>query len=61
MLLNALLDPAIHPQASAYVNRAPEAAGIYLWGIGIMSIIIFVVAALASSRVSPEPPQDQVR
>ena len=61
MLLNALLDPELQQQASAYVRRAPEAAGIFLWGVGIMSIVIFAVAVLASMRPAAEPPKDQVR
>ena len=61
MLLNALLEPEVVKQTSAYVNSAPEAAGIFLWGVGIMSIIIFAVAVIASMRVSPEAPSDHVR
>lgn len=61
MLLNALLAPEIQQQTSAYVTRSGEAAGIFLWGVGIMSLVIFAVAVLASMRVSPEPPQDKVR
>ncbi len=61
MLLNALLEPEVQHQTSAYVNRAGEVAGTFLWGVAIMSIVIFVFAALASMRVSPEPPSDHVR
>ena len=61
MLLNALLEPEVVKQTSAYVNRSAEAAGIFLWGVGIMSIVIFVFAVIASSRVSPEAPSDHVR
>ncbi len=61
MLLNALLEPEVVKQTSAYVNRAPEAAGIFLRGVGSMSIVSFVFAVLASGRVSPEPPADHVR
>ncbi len=57
MLLNALLEPEVHHATSAYLNRAGDAAGSFLWGVGIMSIVIFIFAALSSMRVSPEPPK----
>jgi hypothetical protein len=57
MLLNALLSPEVHQQTSAYVTRAGEAAGTFLYGVGIMSVVIFVFAVLASMRVPNEPPK----
>jgi hypothetical protein len=55
MLLTAL-DPI--QNTSTYFHRAPEAAAIFLYGVGIMSIVIFVFAVIASMRVSPEAPKD---
>jgi hypothetical protein len=42
---------------SRYLDRAPFAAGIFLWGVGILGVLIFVAAVLYSARVSPEPPK----
>ncbi|HEX9105308.1 MAG TPA: hypothetical protein VF997_24025 [Polyangia bacterium] len=57
MLLNALLEPEVQQQTSAYVTRAGEVAGTFLYGVAIMSVVIFFFAVLASMRVSPEPPK----
>ena len=64
MLLNALVSPEAQEVAqsvSAYVRRSGPAAGTFLWGVGIMAVVIFVGALLSSMRVSPEPPEDHVR
>ncbi|HWE29948.1 MAG TPA: hypothetical protein VHB97_18180 [Polyangia bacterium] len=57
MLLNALWSPEVQHQTSAYVNRAGEVAGSFLYGVAIMSVVIFVFAVVSSMRVSPEPPK----
>ena len=55
LLLNALMDPETQRHvASAYFNRAPTAAAIFLYGVGIIAIIAFVGAALSSMRVAPD-------
>ncbi len=56
MLLNALWSPEAPHAASAYVARAPEAAAMFLYGVGLIAIVVFVVAVISSMRVSPEPP-----
>jgi hypothetical protein len=64
MLLNALVSPEaqeVAVQVSAYVTRSGPAAGTFLWGVAIMSVVIFVGALISSTRVSPEPPEDHVR
>jgi hypothetical protein len=60
MLLSALVGPEAHEvavQVSAYVSRSGPVAGTFLWGVGIMAIVIFLAALVASMRVSPEPPK----
>ena len=57
MLLNALFAPEVHHQASAYVSRAPYTAAGFLYGVGIIAIVVFVFAVISSMRVSPEPPK----
>ena len=56
MLLNALLSLEPH-QTSAYVNRAGEVAGTFLYGVAIMSVVIFFFAVLSSLRAQSEPPK----
>ena len=57
MLLSALLSPEVQQQASAYVLRSGEVSGTFLYGVAIMAGVIFVLAVLASMRVSAEPPK----
>jgi hypothetical protein len=56
MLLSALWSPELARETSAYLTRAPTGAGIFLWGVAIMGVVIFVGAVLSSMRVSSEPP-----
>jgi hypothetical protein len=53
MLLNALMSEPDVLAPSAYLNRAPEAAGSFMYFCGIMAVIIFICAALASLRTAP--------
>jgi len=60
MLLSALVGPEaqdVTVQVSAYVTRSGPAAGTFLWGVGIMAVVIFFAALISSMRVSPEPPK----
>jgi hypothetical protein len=60
MLLNALMSPeaekVVH-ETSAYLTRAPGAAGTFMWGVFAFAAIIFVGAIVSSMRVSAEPPK----
>lgn len=63
MLLSALWSPeapeaaqkAAH-EVSLYFERAPSAAGAFLWGVAIIAVLAFVGALVSSMRVSEEPP-----
>jgi len=60
MLLTALFAPEVQEvavQVSAYNARSGPVAGTFLWGVGIMSVVIFFGALISSMRVSPEPPK----
>ena len=57
MLLNALLEPEVQQEVSAYVTRSGEVTGTFLYGVAIMTVVIFVFALLASMRVPAEPPK----
>ena len=53
MLLNALVSPEVQEATSAYVRRAGEASGIFIYYVAFTAALIFVAAALASRT----PPQ----
>ncbi|HEY2743362.1 MAG TPA: hypothetical protein VGL86_02010 [Polyangia bacterium] len=56
MLLSALSwSPEVARETSAYLTRAPFAAGTFLWGVAIMGVVIFVGALVSSMRVTDEP------
>ena len=57
MLLNALSDPEVVQQTSAYVARSGEVAGAFLYGVAIIAVVVFVFSVLSSARVSPEAPK----
>ena len=57
MLLNALVEPEVQKQVSAYVARSGSAAGAFLYGVAIIAVIAFVAAALSSLRVPAEAPK----
>ena len=59
MLLSAIGPEAqeVAVQVSAYVSRSGPVAGTFLWGVGIMAVVIFLGALVSSMRVSPEPPK----
>jgi len=65
MLLTALVSQPeaqeVAQQVSAYVMRSGPVAGTFLWGVAIMSVVIFVGALISSTRVPSEPPRDHVR
>ena len=60
MLLSALSAPEVeqaYHETSAYLNRAPASAGTFIWGVAIISIIVFIAAVVPSMRVPSEPPK----
>ena len=60
MLLSALSAPEVeqvYHETSAYLNRAPASAATFLWGVAIISMVVFIAAVVASMRVPTEPPK----
>ena len=60
MLLSVLWSPEAGEagkEVSRYLERAPSAAGAFLWGVAIIAVLAFVGAVVSSMRVSEEPPK----
>jgi hypothetical protein len=58
MLLNALVSAPEGAEEvlgkSLYLMRAPSAAGVFLYGVGVIAIVIFLFTVLGSLRVPEE-------